>query len=416
MIKRCWDRFKTKIPIEQAAYQMGRSTTEHVLAVKLLCEKAITSLDYNLFMKLLDMSKAFDTVSRKKLLNDLKNLLNQDEYHMLSILILDVKLRVKVGDHEGEEIITEVGIAQGDCLSAILFIFYLAITLNREEPAVIPTEHHDHTYYRPEKKYLTVDPKYADDITYLTTCKERNEKIEKDVPPILEERNLYVNKDKTETEEVRRGGPEGWKDIKFLGSLLDTEKDINRRKGLAISACNTYKDILYKDKNSTKTKLRVFQAYVASIFLYNSEVWTLTEKLNHKIDVFQRSLLRKILNIKWSRRLSNVNLYRYAKSEPWSVTIKRRRLSFLGHVMRLNEETPARKALNEFLRPVKRPRGRPTKTWFECVKQDLKDMNIVINQKKPNEIIETLNAHTQSREGWRKLVMCAVPRSRPGCQ
>ena len=366
MIRRCWDRFKAKISIDQAAYQAGRSTTEHVLAVKLMCEKAITSLNYELFAKLLDMSKAFDTVRRKMLLNDLKQILDADEYHMLSILILDVRLKVRVGDCEGEEIITEVGIAQGDCSSAILFILYLAITLEREEPVVNPIEHHDHNYYKPVKNYITIDPKYADDIPYLTTLKERNEKIEEEAP-MLEARSLFVNKDKTESETITRNGDEGWKKVKFLGSLLDTEKDINRRKGLAIAACTTYKDILYKNKNSVKTKLRVFQAYISSIFLYNSEVWTLTEKLNHTIDVFQRQLLRKILNIKWSRRLSNVKLYEYAKSEPWSVTIKRRRLSFLGHVMRLHPETPARRALEEFLRPVKRPPGRPIKTWFECV-------------------------------------------------
>ena len=84
--------------------------------------------------------------------------------------------------------------------------------------------------------------------------------------------------------------------------------------------------------------------------------------------------------------------------------------------MRLDEETPARKALDEFLRPVKRPRGRPIKTWFECVKRDLIDMNITLNQRNPAEVIETLYTHTQSREVWRKLVMCAVPRSRPDCQ
>ena len=150
MIKRCWNRFKTKIPLEQAAYQEGRSTTEHVLAVKLLCEKAITSCDYNLYMKLLDMSKAFDTVSRMKLLNDLKHLLEPDEYHMLSIIILDVRLKVRVGDQEGEEIIIEVGIAQGDCLGAILFILYLAITLNNllsfpQNIMTIPTMCHRRT-------------------------------------------------------------------------------------------------------------------------------------------------------------------------------------------------------------------------------------------------------------------------------
>ena len=139
---------------------------------------------------------------------------------MMSILILDVRLKVRVGDCEGEEIITEVGIAQGDCSSAILFILYLAITLEREEPVVTPIEHHDHNYYKPVNNYITIDPKYADDISYLTTLKERNEKIEEDIPPMLEERSLFVNKDKTETETITRNGDEGWKKVKFLGSLL----------------------------------------------------------------------------------------------------------------------------------------------------------------------------------------------------
>ena len=41
---------------------------------------------------------------------------------------------------------------------------------------------HDHTYYKPEMNYLRIDPKYADDITYLSTRAERNNKIEKEVP------------------------------------------------------------------------------------------------------------------------------------------------------------------------------------------------------------------------------------------
>ena len=53
---------------------------------------------------------------------------------MMAILISDVVLTVKVGMELGEQFKTEVGIAQGDCLRAVLFIFYLAksITPNRE--------------------------------------------------------------------------------------------------------------------------------------------------------------------------------------------------------------------------------------------------------------------------------------------
>ncbi len=62
LLKRIWTRVKDKIPINQAAYQPGRSTTEQVFAIKVLCEKAIAISDYTIYLLLLDMSKAFDTV------------------------------------------------------------------------------------------------------------------------------------------------------------------------------------------------------------------------------------------------------------------------------------------------------------------------------------------------------------------
>ena len=60
------------------------------------------------------MSKAFDTVCRSKLLTDLQEILEPDEMHMMAVLIRDVVLTVKVGKELGEQIKTEVGIAQGE--------------------------------------------------------------------------------------------------------------------------------------------------------------------------------------------------------------------------------------------------------------------------------------------------------------
>ena len=51
---------------------------------------------------------------------------------MMAILISDVVLTVKVGKELGEQIKTEVGIAKGDCLSDLLYIFYLAKSLTTE--------------------------------------------------------------------------------------------------------------------------------------------------------------------------------------------------------------------------------------------------------------------------------------------
>ena len=132
IMRRCWDRLKSRITKDQAAYQEGRSTTEQVFAIKLLAEKAICSSDYKIYILMLDMSKAFDTVDRNKLFEGLEEILLPEELHLLHLLTNNVKLKVKAGKEYGTDFTTLKGIMQGDCLSAILFIFYLAMALTKQ--------------------------------------------------------------------------------------------------------------------------------------------------------------------------------------------------------------------------------------------------------------------------------------------
>ena len=199
-----------------------------------------------------------------------------------------------------------------------------------------------------------------------------------------------------------------WKECKVLGSLLSTEKDINRRKILAIDAYKTFNSIFSSKKNSIKIKLRTFNAYVASVFLYNSELWTLTKKLENTIDTFQRRHLRKILGINWQRNISNNELYARTKCEPWSEIIRGRRLTWLGHLMRLHPETPARKALKEYLRKVKRPQGRPKTTWMQTVRQDLTSIGIKLDLSKEAQTLKRLSELTHDRKNWRGIVRRVV--------
>ena len=67
------------------------------------------------------------------------------------------------------------------------------------------------------------------------------------------------------------------------------------------------KRIFKSNKFSRSTKIRVFKAYVTSIFLYNCEL--------------------------------------RAKQTKWSVTFRTKRLSWYGHVCRIDEQTPAQTAL-----------------------------------------------------------------------
>ena len=51
----------------------------------------------------------------------------------MKVLTEDVKRKVKIEGEIGEEITTDTGVPQGNCMSALLFILYLAQPLNPEQ-------------------------------------------------------------------------------------------------------------------------------------------------------------------------------------------------------------------------------------------------------------------------------------------
>ena len=223
MKKRIIDRFDDRIPPSQAAYQKGRSTTEQVFAIKVMAEKAITSNKYNLFLLLLDMSKAFDTVKRPKLMEILSKL-TESELHMMHILINDVIINVKISNHTGSNIHTKIGIYQGDCLSALLFILYLS---NAIKP--IPSQIEAIDYQKPmwsaldwiidkDQHKICIDPKYADDISFLRSDESKINQIERIIPEMLKKEGLFINQNKTEKFTITRNGDESCKKCKYLGS------------------------------------------------------------------------------------------------------------------------------------------------------------------------------------------------------
>ena len=62
-----------------------------------------------------------------------------------------------------------------------------------------------------------------------------------------------------------------WKNCKLLGSLLDTEKDFGRRKRLTLDAMRKYDHVFKSKRISNALKIRTFNIYIASVFLYNTE-------------------------------------------------------------------------------------------------------------------------------------------------
>ena len=154
--------------------------------------------------------------------------------------------------------------------------------------------------------------------------------------------------------------------------------------------------------------MRCFIAYISSIFLYNSELWCYNKTLGSEIDAFHRRQLRYALGIYYPKKISSEYLYEITQAQPWSEVIKRRRLNWLGHLMRLPADTPARQALEEHLRQTKSKAGRPKTTWLKTIQNDLEPLGIKLNLKDKKNTIKTLEQITENRTDWRALVAAAM--------
>ena len=122
--------------------------------------------------------------------------------------------------------------------------------------------------------------------------------------------------------------------------------------------------------------------------------------LYQKVDRFQRRLLRKVLDIKWPRIIKNETIYQVTKVKKWSEIIKKRRLSWVGHLLRLDAQTPARLALKEACKITKKKPGRKV-SWIDVVKKDLKDSRLNLNTKDNEVFFEELKIICCDRKQWK---------------
>ena len=183
--------------------------------------------------------------------------------------------------------------------------------------------------------------------------------------------------------------------------MLDTEADICHRKQLSMAAFKKYENKLTSKKLNLQTRIRMFNIYVTSIFMYNSELWTLTKKLENEIDVFHRKFLRWILKIHYPFTIRNETLYEKTNEMKWSKVIETRRLRWTGHLLRLPEETPAWKAFAESNKYSRNQKKTNKLTWKKLVDKNLKYRDPELSLQNCD-----LRSLAADRDWWRGKVVC----------
>ena len=189
------------------------------------------------------------------------------------------------------------------------------------------------------------DADYADDLALLANTPNQAETLLHSLERAAAGIGLHVNANKTEYMCYNQTGNIATLDgaslklvdkFTYLGSSVSsTEKDIDTRLTKAWTAIDRL-SIIWKSDLTDKMKRSFFQAAVVSILLYGCTTWTLTKRLERRLDGNYTRMLRAVLNKSWRQHPTRLQLYGHLP--PITKTIQVRRTRHAGHCWRSKDE------------------------------------------------------------------------------
>ena len=141
-----------------------------------------------------------------------------------------------------------------------------------------------------------------------------------------------------------------------------------------------------------------------STLLYGAEAWNTTSQEEKRLAAFHTRCLRGILGVSW-KDISNAEIFKRTCQAPLINILLQKRLSWLGHVVRMPQIRLPRRLLYWIPSGRRRP-GRKRMRWRDAVSRDLRESGFSFE--------ETM-VTAQDRKQWRSfvLVLCGHgPRQR----
>ena len=345
-------------------------------------------------------TKAFDSIHRGKMEQILLAYgLPKETVAAIMILYRNTKVKVRSPDGDTEYFDIVAGVLQGDTLAPYLFIICLDYVLRTSIDKI--RENGFELTKRRSKRYpakTITDADYADDLALLANTPNQAETLLHSLERAAAGIGLHVNANKTEYMCYNQTGNIATLDgaslklvdkFTYLGSSVSsTEKDIDTRLTKAWTAIDRL-SIIWKSDLTDKMKRSFFQAAVVSILLYGCTTWTLTKRLERRLDGNYTRMLRAVLNKSWRQHPTRLQLYGHLP--PIKKTIQVRRTRHAGHCWRSKDElisdvllwTPTHGFASV---------GRPARTYIQQLCED--------TGCNPEDLPEAMS----DREKWRETV------------
>ena len=187
------------------------------------------------------------------------------------------------------------------------------------------------------RRYLAktiTDADNADDIAILSNTPNQAETLLYSLKQAAAGIGLHVNAHKTEHMCLNQTGDISTLDRSSLklvdkltypgSSVSSNKKDIDTRLTKAWTTIDKL-SIIWKSDLTDKMKRSFFQAAVLSILLYGCTTWTLTKRLEKKLDGNYTRMLRAILNKSWRQHTTKHQLYGHLPPIMKTIQVRRTR-------------------------------------------------------------------------------------------
>ena len=396
----------------QAGFRSGRSCVQQIHILRRLIEGA-ASRNLPLYATFIDFKKAFDSINRSMMFAILRHYgIPERIVSAIRILYEGSTSRVLIDGQLSKEFAITTGVLQGDVLAPFLFIIVIDYVMNKSENDYGFITHPRKSSRYPQQRLNDLD--YADDIALLEGSQSRAQEQLEECSRTASSVGLEINIGKTKqiifnaaaSEPLKLNGEEIEivNDFKYLGSLMATTgNEIKSRKGQAWSAFWKMTKLWHSSKMSLALKMRIFKASVISVLLYGSEAWLITKYQMDSLDSFATSCYRIMLNIRRLDHVTNEEIYKRVNQQPLSISIQRRQLTWIGHILRREPEEPIRKyALYQISNQLGTSKiGGHTTDYANYIAK--------IISKEARLTAQEIEKAANKRESWKKLVIACTP-------
>ena len=390
-------------PESQCGFRAGRSTVDMIFSIRQLQEKC-QEQQMPLYIAFIDLTKAFDLVSRSGLFSLLQKI--GCPPHLLAVIKSfhsNMHSTVCYNGATSKAFPVNSGVKQGCVLAPTLFGIFFSMLLQYafkdcSEGVYIHTRSDGKLFNMARlraktkvTKVLIREMLFADDAALTSHTEDGLQQLVTCLSHACKEFGLTISLKKTNvmaqgTETPPRIAIDGYtlevvENFTYLGSSISSslsiDSEINSRIAKAATVMAKLNQRVWNNSNLTeKTRLRVYQACILSTLLYGSETWTTYARHEKKLNSFHLRCLRRILQIKWQDRVPNTEVLERANMSSMHAALSERRLRWLGHVQRMDSGRIPKDLLYGELAEGQRSKGRPKLRFKDVVKGDLKHCSI----------------------------------------